>query len=224
MTSNPKPIHHHRPLDKPIAPKLPKQKQQRNSINQAELSAAVAFLSSDALTQACSLLAAQSREFYVNADDESNKATSSADAAISSDSQPSSSLGDCSQQLLDIYRKSKRALEIVTQADELGQLERSSGNLAAIPSSPHPNLSTTTPRSTHNTTPGVTVSGGNSMPPPPPLAGNAASIPSLHRRSISGSSSGVPSNNTRLHIKRKAADGAAVAVNTPKLLHRSNLG
>ena len=216
MTSNQKPIHH-RPLDKLSALKLQKQKQ-RNSINQVELSEAMAFLSGDALTQACSLLVAQSRDFY--SDDKSNKTTSANADAESSDTQPSSSSVDYSQQLFDIYQKSKRAHEIITKADELGQLERSSGNMATIPSSPHPNFSTTTPKSALNTTPGVAISSGNSMPPPPPMAGNATSIPSLHRRGISGSS-GVPLNNTRLHLKRKPTDGAADAVNTPKL-HRSN--
>ena len=63
--------------------------------------------------------------------------------------------------------------------DELGQLERSSGNLATIPST----FSHSTQRNAHITTPGVM------------LVVNASG------------SLGVSFNNTRLRIKRKSAGG-----------------
>jgi hypothetical protein len=62
-----------------------------------------------------------------------------------------SSTQDCIKTLTSLYQKCKRAHKIIVYADELEQLDRSSG-MNSIPSSPHLNSSISTPRSTHAST------------------------------------------------------------------------
>jgi hypothetical protein len=230
MSTNQKPSHPHRPVDKRNVPGFQKPKQ-RGSINQTEVSSAMAFLTGEALNQACSLLMAQSRELFGNfsssqgvgknslhdesAVSDSDSLNQQSDA--SANKQQSSSR-DYTKTLTSLYQKCKRAHEIIVHADELEQLDRSSG-MNSIPSSPHPNSSISTPRSTH-TTPGVIL---NSMPPPPPsLGGSNMPMPLLHRRSSSGPNAALLPNSNRLHFRRKPSDSASGNAHTPKLQRASS--
>ena len=215
------------------------QKQKRNSINQTDLSTALAFLNGDALNQACSMLLAQTHELF----EETNKEDITKESVKSqaprhteeseTDTTNTNSSGDQQgdkgtpanekqsqnyvKSLSALYHKCKRAHDIIKHADELGQLDRPSG-MHSVPSSPHPN---TTPRSTH-ATPGVVV---NSMPPPPPpcLSGNTnMPTPSLHRRSISGTNASQTMANNRLLFRRKPSDLAGNVTHTSKLQRSSS--
>lgn len=208
MANNQKPHH----LQQRTIDKRNLVQKQRKSIAQTEVASAMLFLRGDALTQACTLLMNQSRHLFDDTvkhsgqcnDSASESAKSSKDGSPFEDEMKQSSQ-DYTKQLSDLHQKCKRAHEIVIQADEMGQLERSSG-MNSIPSSPHPNSSITTPRSAH-ATPGVVV---KSMPPLPPSMGGS----NIHRRNIPGTTS-ASLNTNRLQLKKKPSDLSMHAM--PKL-------
>lgn len=191
-------------------------KQKHGSINQTEISSALALLAGNtAINQACTLLMAQSRELFggckTQGKDRCNDSPDKTDQLSSNSAEEKgdkSASQDHGRKLSLLYQKCKRAHDIIVNAEKMGLLDRAHG-IASVPSSPHPNATISTPRSTHNT-PGVVM---NSMPPPPPsLAGGNVTIPSLLRqRGVSGGNPALaPSvNNRPLFKKKPSTDGSA---------------
>ena len=222
MSTNQKLAHtiHQKTIDKrsnvPVHPK----QSQRKSVNQAEVSSAMAFLMGDALNQASSLLMAQSRAFFgsTSSKGDNKKSDGITLSAVNNDLTDNMSDSGSSDKLMLQNVPGKQAKLMDEQVKEHSSSEDYSQSLSnlyhkckraheiilhfdeqgqhgssgvCLSSSPHPNASITTPRSRHNTS-GAVV-GTMSKPP----------------RTLDGSS--------KMHFRGKANDVAGTTTYTPKL-------